>query len=282
MTTGALIFAQNTVGVDYVKLAIFAAKRVKEHLGIPVSLATDSESWLKFYPEHTSVFDKIIPIVGNNNQQKRFYDGTLAYKTAEWKNLTRNQAYDITPYDRTLVLDSDYIINSNTLVKALNNNYSFQIFRKSFDLALNRDGSSFERINQHSIPFYWGTVFIFDKTASTRALFDLIEYIKLNWEYFRIIYKIDAPNFRNDFAFSIAIHIMNGNTEGDFAQELPGLMTYTLDRDIMVTMKDNKMTFLVEKAHYPGEYTLVSTNATDVHVMNKQSLTRFIDGGYGV
>lgn len=282
MTTGALIFAQNTVGVDYVKLALFAARRVKEHLGIPVSLATDSTDWLKFYPEHTEVFDKVIPIVGNTNQQKRFYDGTLAYKTAEWKNLTRNQAYDITPYDRTLVIDSDYIINSDTLVKALNNDYTFQIYRKSFDLALNRDTSCFQRINQYSIPFYWGTVFIFEKTASTRSLFDLIEYIKTNWEYFRIIYKIDAPNFRNDFAFSIAIHIMNGNTEGDFAQELPGLMTYTLDRDIMVEMKDNKMKFLVEKAHYPGEYTLVSTNATDVHVMNKQSLTRFIDGGYGV
>lgn len=282
MTTGALIFAQNTVGVDYVKLALFAAKRVKEHLGIPVSLATDSTDWLKFYPEHTEVFDKIISIVGNTNQQKRFYDGTLVYKMAEWKNLTRNQAYDITPYDRTLVLDSDYIINSDTLVKALNNDYTFQIYRKSFDLALNRDNSCFQRINQYSIPFYWGTVFIFEKTASTRSLFDLIEYIKINWEYFRIIYKIDAPNFRNDFAFSIAIHIMNGNTEGDFAQELPGLMTYTLDRDIMVEMKDNKMVFLVEKAHYPGEYTLVSTNATDVHVMNKQSLTRFIDGGYGV
>jgi len=59
-------------------------------------------------------------------------------------------------------------------------------------------------------------------------------------------------------------------------------MTYVLDRDIMVDMKENKMKFLVEKAHYPGEYTLVSTNATDVHVMNKQSLTRYIDGDHDV
>jgi hypothetical protein len=282
MTTGALIFAQNTVGVDYVKLALFSAKQIKKHLNIPVSLATDSQAWLEFYPEHVDVFDQIIPIIGNTTQQKRFYDGTLAYKSAEWKNLTRNQAYDITPYDRTLVVDSDYIINSTTLVKALNNDYSFQIFRKSFDLAGWRDVSPFRRINQYSVPFYWGTVFIFEKTASTRSLFDLIEYIKLNWDYFKIIYKIDSNTFRNDFAFSIAIHIMNGLTEGDFAHELPGLMTYILDKDIMVDMKENKMKFLVEKAHYPGEYTLVSTNATDVHVMNKQSLTRFIDGGYGV
>jgi hypothetical protein len=282
MTTGCLIFAQNTVGVDYVKLALFAARRVREHLDISVSLATDSQAWLEFYPEHVEVFDQIIPIQGNTTQQKKFYDGTLAYQTAEWKNLTRNQAYDITPYDRTLVIDSDYIINSNTLVKALNNTYSFQIFSKSFDLAGWRDASSFNRINQYSVPFYWGTVFIFEKTASTRSLFDLIEYIKLNWEFFRIIYKIDSPTFRNDFAFSIAIHIMNGMTQGDFAQELPGLMTYVLDRDILVKMNNDKMQFLVEKAHYPGEYTLVSTNNTDVHVMNKQSLSRLIDGGHGV
>ena len=134
MTTGALIFAQNTVGVDYVKLALFAAQQVKKYLNIPVSLATDSQAWLEFYPEHTEVFDQVISIVGNTTQQKKFYDGTLAYKTAEWKNLTRNQAYDITPYDRTLVIDSDYIINSNTLEKALNNDYTFQIYRKSFDL----------------------------------------------------------------------------------------------------------------------------------------------------
>ena len=162
MTTGALIFAQNTVGVDYVKLALFAARRVKEHLKIPVSLATDSFDWLKFYPDHTEVFDQIIPIVGNTNQLKKFYDGTLAFKTAEWKNLTRYQAYDITPYDRTLVLDSDYIINSDTLVKALNNDYSFQIFRKSFDLALDRNDKTFQRINQYSIPFT-GVLFLFLK-----------------------------------------------------------------------------------------------------------------------
>jgi hypothetical protein len=281
MTTGCIIFAQNTVGVDYVKIALFAAKRVKQFLNIPVSLATDSTQYLEFYPEHTEVFDQIIPIVGNTNQQKKFYDGTLAYKTIEWKNLTRNRVYDITPYDRTLVIDSDFIINSDTLVKALNNDYEFQIYRNSFDLASWR-GTPYTRINQHSIPFYWGTVFIFDKTISTKTFFDLIEYIKVNWEYFRVVYKIDSPLYRNDYSFSIAIHIMNGSTEGDFGRELPGQMNYVLDRDILVSMKDTTMQFLVEKQYYPGEYILTKTKDLDVHVMNKQSLTRFIDEGYGV
>jgi Rps23 Pro-64 3,4-dihydroxylase Tpa1-like proline 4-hydroxylase len=281
MTTGCVIFAQNTVGVDYVKLALFAAKRVKQFLSIPVSLATDSMDYLSFYPEHTEVFDKIINVYGSNNQQKRFYDGTLAFQTSEWKNLTRNQVYNITPYDRTLVIDSDFIINTDTLVRALENDYEFQIYKKSFDLASWRP-DTFSRINQHSIPFYWGTVFIFEKTPSTESFFNLIEHIKTNWEYFRIVYKIDSHLYRNDFAFSIAIHIMNGLTEGDFGWELPGKMNFTLDRDFIISMKDSSMQFLLEKQHYPGEYTLVKTNNLDIHVMNKQSLTRLIDGGYGV
>jgi hypothetical protein len=75
---------------------------------------------------------------------------------------------------------------------------------------------------------------------------------------------------------------MNGLTEGDFGWDLPGKMNFTLDRDILVSINETQMKFLVEKQYYPGEYTLVSTNNLDVHVMNKQSLTRFIDGGYGV
>ena len=75
---------------------------------------------------------------------------------------------------------------------------------------------------------------------------------------------------------------MNGQTEGDFGWELPGRMNFVLDRDILVSMQDTSMQFLVEKQYYPGEYTLIKTEGIDVHVMNKQSLTRFIDGGYGV
>ena len=35
---------------------------------------------------------------------------------------------------------------------------------------------------------------------------------------------------------------------------------------------------LVEKKNYNGEYTAVKTSNLDVHVMNKYSLTRCIDG----
>ena len=88
--------------------------------------------------------------------------------------------------------------------------------------------------------------------------------------------------FRNDFAFSIAIHIMNGKQAGDFAQELPGKMIYAKDTDILISAEETTMKFLVEKKNYLGEYTLAKTQGLDIHVMNKLSLSRYIDGGSGV
>ena len=283
-TVGAIIFAQNNSSIDYVKLAIFAANRVKTFLNIPVSIITDSEDWLlKMYSKESKVFDQIIKIENTSTyNQKRFNDGTLSSKFLEWKNLDRNSVYDLTPYDRTLVIDSDYIINSTVLTNAINSDYNFQIYKDCFSLSSWRATTEFGRINQYSIPFYWATTFIFEKTLEVKSFFNIIDYIKSNWQYFRTLYSIEVPTFRNDFAFSIAIHIMNAKSSGIFAQELPGKMFYISDRDLLISIEDKKMKFLIEKENYLGEYTTVSMKDTDIHIMNKLSLSRFIDGGSGV
>ena len=59
-------------------------------------------------------------------------------------------------------------------------------------------------------------------------------------------------------------------------------MTYIMDRDILLGIEDSTMRFLVEKQNHHGEYLLVKTADLDMHIINKQSLLRFIDGGSGV
>lgn len=283
-TVGAVIFAQNNSSIDYVKLAIFAASRIKTFLNISVSIITDSSDWmLKTYTAESKIFDQIIKIENTSTyNQKRFNDGTLSSKFLEWKNLARNSVYDLTPYDKTLVIDSDYIINSSLLSNALNSDNSFQIYKDSLSLSLWRDSTEFKRINQYSIPFYWATTFVFEKTLEVKSFFDIINDIKTNWQYFRTLYSIEVPTFRNDFAFSIAIHLMNAKSSGVFAHELPGKMVYISDRDLLISIEDKKMKFLLEKENHLGEYTAISLNNIDVHIMNKLSLSRFIDGGLGV
>lgn len=282
MTVGALIFAQNTTGVDYVKIATFAAKRVKEYLGIPVSIVTDSKNWLlSSQPDHP--FEHIIDVLSNDSDSiKNFYDGSMSSKKLPWKNRSRFKVYEVTPYDKTLVIDSDYILGSDVLKIALERECDLQIYRKSFDLAGWRNTKEFERVNCYSIPFYWATTFVFDKNPVTEAFFDLVSYIKENWLYFRVLYNIEDMAFRNDYAFSIAIHIMNGKVNGGFAVDLPGSMSYILDRDLLVDIKGSDMQFLVEKENFFGEYTMAKTSGIDVHIMNKASLARYIDGGTGV
>ena len=47
MKNGAVIFAHNNQGIDYVKMAIFCASRIKQHLDIPVSIITNDLDYLK-------------------------------------------------------------------------------------------------------------------------------------------------------------------------------------------------------------------------------------------
>jgi len=277
MKHGAIIFAQNNAQVDYIKLAIFSAKQIIKYLEIPVTLVTDNPEWLNnTYPDDVAIFDKVIVTSSHLSQTKKFYDGSLTSKKFEWKNFTRSQVYELTPYDKTLVIDSDYILNSSILKSAFNSDYDFQIYRKSFDLAGWRDTESFSKLNQYSIPFYWATVFVFEKTQITEAFFTLINHIKENWEYYRILHSIDGQLFRNDFAFSIAIHILNGYSCEKFIGTVPGNMYFTLDRDLLFKHQNNACTFLIEKQNALGEYTLLKTDNIDVHIMNKQSIMRVI------
>ena len=117
MTKGVVLFAYNNALVDYVGLAIKSTKLIKEHLNLPVTLVTDSSDWLnKTYPDDVALFDNIISSLDNTTQKKRFYDGSLHYELVPWKNSTRSNVYELTPYDETLVIDVDYILNSNYLL----------------------------------------------------------------------------------------------------------------------------------------------------------------------
>ncbi len=275
MSRGIVIFAQNNSDIDYAKMSIFAAKRAKKFLDVPVSLITDSTEWLlTSQPDAKEVFDQIISIWTPEHQYKTFHDGTLSSKQLEWKNFSRSKCYELSPYDETIVIDSDYIINSDILSSAWGSDTEFLIYKIGNDLAGWRDDSSFKFINQFSIPFYWATAFYFKKTQTTDSFFRFVEHIKQNWLYYKNLYCIDSSIYRNDFAFSIALHAFGE----DFFTTLPGKLNYILDRDVLLETNDVSMKFLIEKENYAGEFTLIKTSGLDVHVMNKYSLMRIIEG----
>lgn len=275
MSQGVLIFAQNNGSIDYNQLAVEAAKRVKFYLEKPISIVTnDKPSLLKLYPESESLFDKIIEERDLTKQEKRFYDGSIVYTKMTWKNQLRIRTYDISPYKETLVIDADYLISSDVLNGCWNSPDDFLIYRDSVDLTFWRKPDEFKILSEKSIDFYWATVFYFKKTPKTEMFFNFIKHIHENWTYYKLIYEFESSMFRNDHAFSIAVHLVNGFLDGDFGKSLPGKMYYVTDRDILCELKNDKMKFLVEKQDALGQYVLIKTQGLDVHVMNKKSLIR--------
>ena len=259
------------------KQAVFLAKRIRKYLDIPTTVLTDSAEYIKSDFDY-KVFDKIIPLKAKTQQNQRLYfDGSMHQRQATFNNRTRSQAYDLSPYDQTLLLDTDYIISNDLLKSCFDSQDDFLIYKDSTDIAQVRNEQEFKYISDTSVPFYWATCVFFRKTEVNKIYFDLVQHIEKEWDHYRRVYQITSSLFRNDFAFSIAIHMMNGFQEGLFAKPMPGKMMYTTDKDILWELKDDQMMFLVEKKKYLGEYTALKTKGQTIHVMNKYSLGRMID-----
>jgi hypothetical protein len=126
MTTGALIFAFNNEKTDYVAMAAWSARNIHRHLGFPVAVVTDQE----YHPE-LSVFDQVISAEPSSGGTRNFEDYQA---TLTWHNASRPDAYNLTPWDNTLLLDADYIVASDQLRHVCTNGRDLQAYSKSVDV----------------------------------------------------------------------------------------------------------------------------------------------------
>lgn len=267
MTKGVLLFAQNGE-FKYTDLAEIAARKVADFLNLPVSVVVNEH-----YENDKGLFDQIINVSDEKIQYRMLKDGEDNFTKVKWLNFTRADAYDLSPYDETLVIDVDYILNSNWLNCCFESDKDFLIFNEHFDLSSKRNLTEFDYINPFSIKFYWATVFYFKKTQTTQMFFTLIKYIRDNWFYYCYLYQIKEMKYRNDFAFSIAIHLFFQHRVSKHFGFIPGKKFFTIDTDFLIKDNEQRFTFLVSNNN---DSTLqpVSVKNTDVHVMNKFSVLR--------
>ena len=275
MSKGVLLFANNNGSIDYVKQAVYLAKRIEKYLQLPVSLVTSN----KLTKEQTKVFDTIIPSTLSvaKSTTKRHCDGDMYDKITKFYNNDRASAYDLTPYEQTIVMDTDFIISNNLLNNCFIQNKNFLIYKDATHVGIHTGTPEFQRVSDTSIDFYWATVFFFRKSQDTKIFFDLIKHIHENYLHYRSMYQFRTTVFRNDFAFSMAIHIMNGYQTGEFAGTLPGTKFYAIDKDVLIDIVDDEIKILVQKTNRFGEYTAVKLKGSNCHVMNKFSLERIIE-----
>jgi hypothetical protein len=277
MTQGILIYAHNTRAVDYALLSVISAGLAKKHLSMPASLVTDDStvSWMKqsqIFHLAEKVFENIIiadrPITNN---QRRLYDGENN-STVPFVNVNRDTAWSLTPYDRTLLIDSDFLIFSDVLNKYWNIDCDLLIGESINDIYSQDRMKYLDRhVSDTGVKLYWATTVMFTKNQNTQLFFDTVNHVKENYRHYADVFRFDHRQFRNDIAFSVSKHILDGYVESDLGT-LPPILS-ALDRDILYEVNDQRLTFLIDHK-LDSNYCAASISGVDIHIMNKQSIIR--------
>lgn len=246
---GCLIVAFNNEKHNHVSMAVSAADRVVKHLNIPVTIVTD-DSTIDIGQHTRHIVEK--PVA---NLRKDF----------TWYNLSRTQLYDITPYDRTLIIDSDYYICTDNLLPHINGSTDFIMTRDVYNV---RTGTVERyKLGNTQIDMYWATVGIFNKSKEAHNIFEMAKHVQKHYVYYSELYGFKRIPVRNDYIFTIACHLMGGY----------GLKDYDFKNYPLVNCDNfvKYMSFDNDKLIYQYESTKLCASKLeklDLHLMNKDQL----------
>jgi hypothetical protein len=198
VSKGFLIFAQNTKSVDYVKQAYALALSIKNSQSevSNVSLVTNS----KVPKKYVSVFDQIISIP--------YFKKTNSVLHAEH----RYQLYAATPYQETIVLDSDMLMTDD--VGAWWNycsNYDIHFCNHitNYKLETITDTVHRKTFIANDLPNVYYALHYFKKSNTAKEFYKVLEFVVNNWE--ACYGRFAADEYQNwvsmDVSAAIAIKI---------------------------------------------------------------------------
>jgi hypothetical protein len=286
MSRGVLMYAHNNSEIDYFKIACANALMVQKNLQVPVTVVTDEGtlSWSKKSLGEdfiNSCFEKIV-IVDRDHKfrnQRPYADTSFSTKSLQFYNCNHWQAYELSPYEETLFIDCDYLILSNALNNCWGSNNDVMIDNRIFGPLDEKPHTKF--IDDFGIKLYWATVIYFKKSEFAKFLFSIVRHIQENYRYYKDLYYFDNGMYRNDNAFSIAIHTLNGFTESSASivnnLPIPGLLMCWDYNDIHSIKDVNDMIIYAEKPGTKGTYIMTRIKNMDIHIMNKWAINRFSD-----
>lgn len=245
MKKGVLLFCFDTVDHKYHKILERCVYLLKKNLKLEITVVTNFETFKNLRPLGFINYKFIEPEIGNKKNGQ------------EWKNVDRHMAYELSPYDVTLVMDIDYFCFTDNLKQFLDTGYDFLISKNAHDLS-NRNSFDMRRFSM--IDMVWATVFVFRKGNKARRIFDMVKYVKSFYSYFMDLYRITDKRFRNDYAFAIALEQANGFISYD---TLP-IKLHTLPPDCRVIgIQDDGIAW-----HFNDQINYIKDQ--DVHVLNKE------------
>tara|TARA_B100001057_G_C22732095_1_gene904227 strand:- start:412 stop:1194 length:783 start_codon:yes stop_codon:yes gene_type:complete len=242
---GVLLLYSESKQLDYKRLAKLSARLAENYLNVPSTVIK-------------------IDDIHENTRTFRYEEGV---ETIEWNNIGRHNAYNLSPYDETILIDTDYFIQNNNLANYFGSQHDLLCHNTSWDIT----GNEIFRHNRflanggNGFEMHWATVLYFKKSEHAKRVFQVWEKVFQNYDYYGKLLGFRRSPFRNDFALSVAHNICNGyKNTNTFEHNLPAMST----TDSVIDYGNNN--WLIK-------YNLKNTKNImrykgDLHVMNKKCI----------
>lgn len=278
---GICIFAYNNEKIDYVKLSIICSLLTKVHLNLPVALITDNYTlnYIENYFNNElidSCFDYIISENITLEPNKRTHKDSPWYEfVAPFYNSNKHKIFQLSPFNQTLLIDSDYLILSNTLKNIFDQNLNICCFTHAKTIRNELPLPNEIFLNPIGLKMLWSTVLYFTKDKVNQLFFDMWEHVKENYDYYQMLYNFPRALYRTDYAITIANHILSGRYGNSFIYEpTQKFMFNSMQEDDLVSVNKDSLLFLSNDTKENWKDIAVKWKNQDVHVMNKWALLR--------
>lgn len=245
MNRGIVVLAQNS-DVDYVKQACLLACSLKvynpeEKISIITNHRLDEGQSL--------LFDQVIPIPWSDDA-----------KNSDWKIENRWKIYHASPYDETIVMDTDMVVLQDISAwwKFLNN-YDLYFVNKVYTYRGEEANTEYYRQTfvENDLPNIFVGFHYFKKCNFTLTFYKWLEYITNNWEKFYETYTPKVMQKRPSMDVSAAIAVKILGIEDKVTNSLVKYPTFTHMKPYCQNWKKTRNSWLDNVGLYINQHAEV-------------------------
>ena len=278
---GVCFFVYNNNQLDYVDLLMLAARYVKEYLKLPVCMITDNGTynWM-LESQSESDIDTYIDYIKITNDE--FKDNLRTHKdspwsefTAQFQNSNKHKIWEYSPFEQTLLMDTDYIVKNDFLLQSFNNP-GVSMYNNAVSTRNDPPHRNEVLLYPSGIKMWWSTVVYFDRSEFSKMFFDLWDHVADNYEFYQFLYNFPGGLFRTDYCVSIAVHILNGMEESTTIDNFDDMPMHYISQDDDIIDINDKQDWICLGCDQKEKWKniLIKHSNLDLHVMNKRALLR--------
>ena len=204
MSRGYIVIAQNNSTTDYLKQAYALALNLKatQTTVSNLTVCVDPATRDLIKPKHTKVFDNIVDIPWADDAERD-----------EWKINNKWKYYYMTPYDETVILDTDMLFPTDVShwwdIMSQRDIWATTKVR-TYRGEVATDDYYREWFTKNKLPNVYTAFFYFKKSELASELFAMIEIIFQNWQrmFFKYMPQGKPDWLSGDVAFALAMQIL--------------------------------------------------------------------------